>query len=107
MTEPTSLLDRFPPHSIVTGQVTRVAGAGVTLLLEDGINGYIPSREIAWSAVDQPRRYVREGQQIEAMVLGEDALRNHLVLSRRLVMRNPWATTITADYPVHTVRTGR
>lgn len=101
-----SLLSRFPKHSVVSGRVLRVTGAGAMLIVDDDVQGYIPARELAWTDVDQPRRFIREGEQITAEVIGEDTLRNRLNLSRRLVLRNPWET-ITRDYPVGQIYPGR
>ena len=67
--------------------------------------GHIPARELAWIDVDHPRRFVREGQQIETMVTGEDDVLGVLVLSRRLCL-NPWPSIIET-YPVGTTHSGR
>ena len=83
-----------------------MTGAGAFVLLTPHVIGYIPSRELAWGPVDQPRRFVHGGQRLEVMIIGEDALRKHLLLSRRLVLRNPWKTT-TTEYPAGRICMGR
>jgi signal transduction histidine kinase/predicted RNA-binding protein with RPS1 domain/ActR/RegA family two-component response regulator len=101
-----SLLSRFPRYSIVAGQVVRVTGSKAIIALGEGVFGHIPARELAWINVDHPRRFVREGQQIETMVMGEDDVLGVLLLSRRLVLRNPWPTIIET-YPIGTTHAGR
>jgi signal transduction histidine kinase/predicted RNA-binding protein with RPS1 domain/ActR/RegA family two-component response regulator len=86
--------------------VIRITDRGVFLRLDTDVTGYIPRREVSWNEQTLPRQLIREGQQIETMVLREDSLRRHLVLSRRLVQRNPW-TTVADDFEIGTVYPGR
>jgi CheY-like chemotaxis protein/predicted RNA-binding protein with RPS1 domain len=101
-----SLLSRYPKHSLVSGHVTTVTGVGALVTLSDGVRGHIHARELAWANVDQPRRFVREGQQLDAVVIGEDPVRHVLLLSRRLAMRDPWPM-IGETYPLHSTWEGR
>jgi signal transduction histidine kinase/predicted RNA-binding protein with RPS1 domain/DNA-binding NarL/FixJ family response regulator len=101
-----SLLSRYPKHSLVTGHVTTVTGVGALVTLSDGVRGHIHARELAWANVDQPRRFVREGQQLDAVVIGEDPVRHVLLLSRRLALRDPWPM-IGETYPLHSTWEGR
>jgi signal transduction histidine kinase/predicted RNA-binding protein with RPS1 domain/CheY-like chemotaxis protein len=106
MSMPQSLLSRFPRYSIVAGHVTRVTGSKAIIALGEGVFGHIPARELAWIDVEHPRRFVREGQQIETMVTGEDDVLGVLILSRRLVLRNPWPAIIET-YAVGSTHSGR
>jgi signal transduction histidine kinase/predicted RNA-binding protein with RPS1 domain/CheY-like chemotaxis protein len=101
-----SLLSRFPRYSVVAGEVIRVTGSKAVVALGDNVQGHIPARELTWTDVDNPRRFVREGQHIETMVMGEDDVLGVLILSRRLMLRNPWPT-IAEAYPAGSTHTGR
>lgn len=101
-----ALLTRHPKNTVVSGRVTMVTSVGALVALNDGLSGHIHARDLAWGEVDQPRRFVREGQQIEAMVIGEDTVRNMLILSRRHALRNPWED-IREVYPLQSTWAGR
>jgi signal transduction histidine kinase/predicted RNA-binding protein with RPS1 domain len=102
MSSPTFLLHKYPRYSKVSGKVVKHTDRGTTLLLADGVQGYIPRRELAWGKAED----LQEGQRLEAIVLKEDHEMRRLVLSRRLALKNPWDTALE-DYPVGSIRRGR
>jgi ribosomal protein S1 len=86
MSTPELPLEQFPLHTIVKGLVQHVTEAGVIVRISPTVTGYIPRRELTWEETEEPLRLVRAGQQISAMVTGEDALSGHVILSPRLAL---------------------
>ena len=55
-----------------------------------GIDGMLHISEMGWSAVRNPNRYVKEGEQIEVMVKSYDAETGRISLSTKFPETNPW-----------------
>jgi small subunit ribosomal protein S1 len=68
---------------IVQGVITNVVSFGAFVRLEEGIEGLIHISELAEGTFLHPRNVVREGQRIEAKVLGIDADNRRIALSLR------------------------
>jgi predicted RNA-binding protein with RPS1 domain/signal transduction histidine kinase len=80
----------YPRWSRASGRVTQVGRFGVFLEFEDGVQGIIRRRELAWDAGVTPTEVARPGQRIEVMVIGVDHENQRLELSRRLAEHDPW-----------------
>jgi signal transduction histidine kinase/CheY-like chemotaxis protein/predicted RNA-binding protein with RPS1 domain len=100
-----SLLRSYPRFSVVSGTVKLVGERGVDLIIAGHIEGHIPTRELSWPA-DGPSEPLRQGQQVQAIVIKEDVELGRLILSYRLTLRNPWRM-IAKEYPVGAVRVGK
>ena len=81
----------YPRWSRATGRVTKVRRIGVFVELEDGVQGIIRRRELAWDEDVAPEDIASPGQRIEVVIVDIDYENQRLELSRRLVERDPWA----------------
>ncbi len=76
-------------------KVKQVFSFGVFVSLQDGTEGYIRRRELAWERDADPRQLVAVGDTFEAVVLppGDQTPRGkRLELGRRAMLPNPWQT---------------
>ncbi|MGE5189137.1 MAG: S1 RNA-binding domain-containing protein [Gemmatimonadota bacterium] len=73
----------------VAGRVTAVRDFGAFVDI-GGIEGLIPASEIAWARVDDVRGAFAVGQEVEAVVIGADWVRERLTLSVRKTLPDPW-----------------
>jgi small subunit ribosomal protein S1 len=71
----------YPPRTLVKGKVTRVAEFGAFVELEPGIEGLIHVSELAPNRVFKVSNVVKEGDDVEVMVLGVDADKKRISLS--------------------------
>jgi len=78
----------------VKGIATGVVDFGVFLNV-DGVEGLIHISEIAWDRVDNPSKYVKVGQEIEAIIIAID--QDKLSLSIKQLSADPWTEEI-ANY---------
>lgn len=76
----------------VTGIVTGVVDFGVFVNV-DGIEGLVHISEIAWDRVDNPAKFVKVGQTIEAKIIAIDD--DKLSLSMKQLSEDPWAKAIS------------
>ncbi|MEN9726085.1 MAG: ribosomal protein [Pseudomonadota bacterium] len=67
--------------TVVKGIITAVDAKSATLNLGDGIEGVIRASEISRDQVDDARKVLKEGEEIEAMIVGVDRKRRVINLS--------------------------
>ena len=67
--------------AVVKGQIIVVDAKSATVGLGDGIEGVIRASEISRDMVDDARKVLREGDEIEAMIVGVDRKRRVINLS--------------------------
>lgn len=70
-------------HGVVTGVID--FGAFVNV---DGIEGLIHISEISWERVENPRDYIKMGQEVEAKIIAID--KDRLSLSLKQMTNDPW-----------------
>jgi small subunit ribosomal protein S1 len=76
----------------VKGIVTGVVDFGVFVNV-DGIEGLVHISEIAWDRVDNPSRYVKVGETVDAVIIAIDA--DKLSLSMKQLQEDPWAAEVS------------
>lgn len=79
-------------NDVVTGTVTGVVDFGIFVNV-DGVEGLVHISEIAWDRVDNPSKYVKVGDKIEAKIISID--RDKLSLSMKQLTPDPWLEEIS------------
>jgi small subunit ribosomal protein S1 len=88
------LAERFEKLAIgdkISGVVTGVVDFGVFVNV-DGIEGLIHISEISWERVNDPKEYVKVGQEIEAKIIAID--KDRLSLSMKQLSEDPWMSEV-------------
>ena len=75
----------------IKGLVTGVVDFGIFVNV-DGIEGLVHISEIAWDRVENPSKYVKVGQEIEAKIIAID--RDKLSLSMKQLQADPWIDAV-------------
>ena len=70
-----------PKGSVVRGKVTEVDAKGATVMLIDGVEGYIRASEVTRDRVDDARNVLNVGEEIEAKFVGVDRKKRVISLS--------------------------
>lgn len=78
---------------VVKGVVTGVIDFGAFVNV-DGIEGLIHISEISWERVDNPRNYLKVGDEIEAKIISID--KDRLSLSLKQMSEDPWLNEVKA-----------
>lgn len=78
---------------VVKGIVTGVIDFGAFVNV-DGIEGLIHISEISWERVDNPRNYVKVGDEVEAKIIAID--KDRLSLSLKQMTSDPWLEQVKA-----------
>ena len=77
--------------SVVNGVITGVIDFGAFVNV-DGIEGLIHISEISWERVEDPRKYVKVGDQVEAKIIAID--KDRLSLSLKQMQEDPWLSEV-------------
>lgn len=78
---------------VVNGVVTGVIDFGAFVNV-DGIEGLIHISEISWERVEDPRDYIKNGQEVEAKIIAID--KDRLSLSLKQMIEDPWLHEVKA-----------
>ena len=102
-----SVEERFPISTRVTGRVASVADYGAFVELEPGVEGLVHVSEMSWSKrVKHPSKVVNPGDTVEVEVLSVDPRARRISLGMKQVQENPWQT-LNQRYQVGTRVHGR
>ena len=92
--------ERFPVGSKVKGRVVSLTDYGAFVELDKGIEGLVHVSEMSWSHhVKNPSEILKEGQEIEAVVLNIEPQERKISLGLKQLMPDPWED-IEEKYPV-------
>lgn len=88
-----SVEERFPVGTRMTGRVASVADYGAFVELEPGVEGLVHVSEMSWSKrVKHPSKVVNPGDVVEVEVLSVDPKARRISLGMKQVQENPWQT---------------
>ncbi len=100
MTNPWDAIEsKFPVGAKVKGKVVNLVPYGAFVELEPGVEGLVHVTELSWTKrVAKPSDILKQGQDIEAVVLGINRTEQKISLGIRQLETNPWDTA-EAKYP--------
>ena len=82
------LRDTLEEGQTLNGTVAKVLDFGCFVEL-GGLQGLVPVREISWDKVDDPRRFVKEGDLVTVKIISVDWARDRISLSIRQCQAKP------------------
>jgi small subunit ribosomal protein S1 len=103
----TTVQEKYPLTSRVTGKVVSLTDYGAFVELEAGVEGLIHISEMSWTRkIRHPNQILTVGDVVEVVVLELDPQRKRISLSLKQVEPNPWEV-IGEKYPVGSVIEGK
>lgn len=88
----TLVAQKYPQNTIVSGTVTKLMDFGAFVELEPGIEGLVHISELSPKRIWRASDIVKEGQQVEVMVLSVDAEAQRMSLSMKALAAPPEPT---------------
>ncbi len=99
--------EHYGPGTKLKGKVMSLTDYGAFVELEPGIEGLVHVSEMSWSKRKQhPSKIVKEGDEVEVVVLGVDPNERRISLGMKQTQSDPWQQ-LAEKYPVGTVVSGR
>jgi small subunit ribosomal protein S1 len=103
----TAAMERYTIGQRVSGKVTNLTNFGAFVELESGLEGLIHVSELSWTKrVRHPNEVLKEGDEVEAVVLRMDAKDRRISLGMRQTTPDPWSA-LPAKYPPGTPVKGK
>ena len=78
-----SLPDRYPPGTEITGPITGMTDFGVFMEIEEGVEGLVHISELAHEHIDDITQHFNKGDEITAVILNIDPIEQRASLSRK------------------------
>lgn len=97
---------RFPEASRHNGKVTNLVDYGAFVELEAGVEGLVHISEMSWTRkLRHPSQMVRQGDEVEVVILGVDPEKKRISLGMKQIKPNPWEL-VGEKYPEGTILEG-
>ncbi|MEC7274199.1 MAG: 30S ribosomal protein S1 [Verrucomicrobiota bacterium] len=93
-----SLLEGIKPGDKCRGQVKNITDYGAFVDL-DGLDGLLHITDMSWGRIQHPSEMVKQGEEIEVMVIEIDRDRERVSLGLKQLADNPWER-IEERYPI-------
>ncbi|MFQ3225129.1 MAG: small subunit ribosomal protein S1 [Lentimonas sp.] len=100
-----ALLDDVKPGDTRRGQVKNITDYGAFVDL-DGLDGLLHITDMSWGRINHPSEMVKQGEEIEVMIIEIDRERERVSLGLKQLANNPWEK-IEEKYPVGTTVQGK
>ncbi len=101
-----NITEHFPLGALFTGKVTNLVDYGAFVELESGVEGLVHISEMSWTRkLRHPSQMVRQGDEIEVVILGVDTEKKRISLGMKQVVPNPWEL-VGERFPEGTVLEG-
>jgi small subunit ribosomal protein S1 len=97
-----ALKDKYPPGTVIEGQIKSITDFGVFIGIEEGIDGLVHISDFSWTKrVNHPSEMFKKGDTIKAVVLSVDMENERFSLGIKQLEKDPWGAVAT-KYPVGT-----
>jgi small subunit ribosomal protein S1 len=100
-----ALLENVKPGDKRRGQVKNITDYGAFVDL-DGLDGLLHITDMSWGRINHPSEMVKQGEEIEVMIIEIDRERERVSLGLKQLANNPWEK-IEEKYPVGTTVSGK
>ncbi len=101
-TNPWELVEeRYPPGTVIEGQVRTLANYGAFIELEEGIDGLLHVSDMSWTKkVNHPSEVVKVGDTVRSVVLSVDPNKKRVALGLKQLDEDPWKHAIPRRFSV-------
>ncbi len=99
------LLEEVKPGDKRRGQVKNITDYGAFVDL-DGLDGLLHITDMSWGRIQHPSEMVKQGEEIEVMIIEIDRERERVSLGLKQLADNPWER-IEEKYPIGSTVAGK
>ncbi|MCA9292203.1 MAG: 30S ribosomal protein S1 [Phycisphaerales bacterium] len=100
--------EKYPPGTVIEGQVRNLANYGAFIEIEPGIDGLLHVSDISWTKkVSHPNEVYQKGDNVRCVVLEVDREKQRVALGVKQLVEDPWLEAIPGAYKPGMVVRGR
>jgi small subunit ribosomal protein S1 len=93
-------LERHKRGEIVRAKVKKILKSRVFMGLEEGVEGVVKISDISYHHIESPEEYMREGEELDAMIISDELDRNYKVqLGIKHLADGEWRSFFTKHKP--------
>lgn len=97
-------LEKHSRGEIVRAKVKKILKSRVFLGLEQGVEGVVKISDISYYHIESPEEYMKEGEEIDAMIISNELDRNYKVqLGIKHLSESEWKTFLAKHKPGNTI----
>ncbi len=90
-------ISKYKVGQVVKGKITGVVDFGAFIEFDDNMEGLVHISEIAWQRIDNPRDYVKVGDEVEGKII--EIEKSKISLSIKALLKDPWKEVV-AKYKI-------
>ncbi|MGP1272439.1 MAG: 30S ribosomal protein S1, partial [Phycisphaerales bacterium] len=91
--------EKYPPGTIIEGEVRNLANYGAFIEIEPGIDGLLHVSDMSWTKkVTHPNELVKKGDMVKCVVLEVDQEKQRISLGVKQLTEDPWISLIPEHY---------
>ena len=91
--------EKYPPGTIVSGEVRNLANYGAFVEIEPGIDGLLHISDMSWTKkVTHPNELYKKGDEVKCVVLEVDRDKQRISLGVKQLSEDPWVEAIPGAY---------
>ncbi len=95
----TTISQKYPPGTLVEGEVRNMTNFGAFIEIEPGIDGLLHVNDMSWTRkVGHPSEAVEKGARIKCVVMSTDAEKMRIALGLKQLNEDPWENAIPTRY---------
>jgi small subunit ribosomal protein S1 len=85
--------ERYPPGTVITGNVLNLTNYGAFVEIEEGIDGLVHVSDMSWTRrIKHPSEVLKKGDDVEAIITSVDQENRRISLSIKEFQPNDWQT---------------
>jgi predicted RNA-binding protein with RPS1 domain len=91
--------EKYPPGTMVEGEVRNLANYGAFIEIEPGIDGLLHISDMSWTKkVTHPNELYKKGDDVQCVVLDVDQEKQRVSLGVKQLTEDPWVEAIPGAY---------
>ena len=91
--------EKYPPNTIVEGQVRNLTNYGVFIEIEQGIDGLLHVSDMSWTKkIGHPSEVAKKGDLLKCVVLTVDQEKQRIALGLKQLTEDPWLRAVPEKY---------
>jgi len=95
----TLVKEKYPPGTLIEGEVQNLANYGAFIEIEEGIDGLLHVTDMSWTQkIGHPSEMFQKGQKVKCVVLSVDQDKKRVALGFKQLEEDPWERKIPEKY---------